>query len=193
MGQRLQLTARAEAEAAATGDDQGLFALHQRLVLRDTVIQGVIEGQPKPHDLVDPGFQAAWHAEVVHRCGNHQYVMAEQLAHQRIAKRQICLHRQRTRIGFGVKRGGHEGFVDRRDQRPADFAASQFRLRVTGLPGRQKHFRQTSGVRPITPWTGMNRKNCVHLNLLGTKLKRLVACSLELIAALLQLNKNQSG
>ncbi|MNO98869.1 hypothetical protein D3C76_906280 [compost metagenome] len=117
--------------------------------------------------------------------------MAEQFADQFVAERQVGLHRQRPSVGLGVKRGGHERLVDRRDQRPADFAPGQWRVRMTGLPGRQKHFGQTPGVRTITTGAGMNSKNSTHLSLLRAKLKRLVACSLKLVAAPLQMSKNQ--
>ncbi|MNT00977.1 hypothetical protein D3C72_1354270 [compost metagenome] len=119
--------------------------------------------------------------------------MAKQFADQFVAERQIGLHRQRPSGGLGVKRGGHECLVDRRNQRPTDFASGQLRVWMTGLPGRQKHFGQTPGVRTITTGAGVNSKNSTHLSLLRAKLKRLVVCSLRLTTVLAQMSRNQSG
>ncbi|MNN49219.1 hypothetical protein D3C81_1637320 [compost metagenome] len=157
------------------------------------IVQCVIERQPDPHNLIDPGLEATGHAEVVHRRGNHQQIVAEQFVDELVAERQIRLHRQRSCLGFGVERGGHKRFIDRWYQHPTDFAAGQFRIWISGLPRGQKHFRQTPRMRPLTSWTGMNSKNFTHLNLLRSKLERLVVRSLKLAAAPLQMSKNQSG
>ena len=142
--QRLQLATRAEAETAATGDDQGFLALQQRRVLGNAVVQGVIEGQAQPHDLIDPGLEAAGHTEVVHRRGNQQQIMIEQLANQLVAERQIGLHRQWPRLGFRVKRCRHERLVYSWNQCPANFTTGDVSLRMAHLPGAQKTFRQTA-------------------------------------------------
>ncbi|MNN32264.1 hypothetical protein D3C81_1459830 [compost metagenome] len=163
MVQGFQFTTRAETETAATGDDQRLLALQQRGVLGDTVVQCVVEGQAQAHDLIDPGLEAAGYAEVVHRRGNQQQVVVEQLANQLIAQGQIGLHRQWACFRLWIKRGGDKGFVDRRNQRPTDLPASHLRLRMTHLPGTEKTFRQTPRVGTVAAWAGMNRKNSTHL------------------------------
>ncbi|MNT97012.1 hypothetical protein D3C72_2392350 [compost metagenome] len=61
----------------------------------------------------------------MHRRGNQQHIVAQQFADQLVAERQVGLHRQWPGIGLGVKRGGHECLVDRRYQRPTDFASGQ--------------------------------------------------------------------
>ncbi|MNF98530.1 hypothetical protein D3C84_813920 [compost metagenome] len=92
--------------------------------------------------------------------------MAEQFADQLIAERQVRLHRQWPGIGFGIKRGSHKCFVDRRNERPPDFTAGQLHLRITRLQRRQEHLGQAPRVGTLTPWAGMNSKNSTHLNLL---------------------------
>ena len=164
---RLVLAARAEAMATATGDDQRTLATQQRPVLGDAIVEDEIEGHPEAHDLVDPGLQAAGHAEVVHRRGDHQQVAVEEFADQLVAQRQIGLHRQRTLFRLGMEGGGNEGLGDRRKRYPADFAARHAGLRMGFAIGRQENLGETPGLRALASRAGMHCENSTHLYLLG--------------------------
>lgn len=77
--------------------------------------------------------------------------MGLQLRHQRIAQGQVGLHGQRPCLRLGVERSCDEGFVDRRDEAPAHFAAGRQGVWIGALPSRYESLRQTPGMGALIP------------------------------------------
>ena len=113
-----------------------------------TILLVVVDGTAHANDIVDPGLERGWRAEVIQGDAEHQNICLYDLVGQRVAFGEHCQH------GFAAILGRRESGFDplhanqlRRGS--ADVAIDDFDVRFQGSPARNEVVCQSARMRAV--------------------------------------------